>query len=273
MVDGRIGGPLPRVLGHEIAGRLAGIGDVLVYPGWSDGTCEYCLRGLEQLCTAVAEPGWAVDGGFAERLLVPHPRFLFPLGGLDPVRAAPLADAGVTAYRAVRRLLPWLVDRASVLVIGAGGVGQFVLQYLRLFANPRIAVLEPRERQRRRALESGADQAGAPDEPVPKADVVLDLVGTDATLSKALDRLRPTGALAILGEGGGRIRLGFDSIPPEAHIFSSLWGTIEDLRAVLDLAQRGEIDWNVETAPLSEVNEALDRVRSGAVDGRIVLVP
>lgn len=106
MIDGVIGGPLPRVLGHEIAGHLQGAGDVLVYPCWSDGTCEYCRRGLQQLCPAAAEPGWAVDGGFAEQLLVPHPRFLLPLGGLDPVRAAPLADAGVTSYRAVSRALP-----------------------------------------------------------------------------------------------------------------------------------------------------------------------
>jgi D-arabinose 1-dehydrogenase-like Zn-dependent alcohol dehydrogenase len=72
MLDGRIDGPLPRVLGHEIAGRVDGLGDVLVYPCWSDGTCGYCRRGLEQLCPAAAEPGWAVDGGFADQLLVAH---------------------------------------------------------------------------------------------------------------------------------------------------------------------------------------------------------
>src|SRR6266516_1070593 len=123
MIDGAIGGPLSRVLGHEIAGHVEGIGEVLVYPCWADGTCEYCRRGLEQLCPAAASPGWTVDGGFAEQVLVPHPRFLLPLGDLDPVRAAPLADAGVTPYRAVRRALPWLTEGATALVIGAGGLG------------------------------------------------------------------------------------------------------------------------------------------------------
>src|SRR5262249_30688825 len=123
MMDGEIGGPLPRVLGHEIAGHVAGIGNVLVYPCWSEGACGYCRRGVEQLCPAAAEPGWAVDGGFAGQVLVPHPRFLLPLQGLDPVRAAPLADAGVTPYRAVRRALPWLAAGGAPLVIGAGGAG------------------------------------------------------------------------------------------------------------------------------------------------------
>jgi alcohol dehydrogenase, propanol-preferring len=80
------------------------------------------------LCPAAAEPGWAVDGGFAEQLLVAHPRFLLSLGDLDPVRAAPLADAGITPYRAVRRALPWLTAGATALVIGAGGLGQFAVQ-------------------------------------------------------------------------------------------------------------------------------------------------
>ncbi len=193
MIDGAIGGPLSRVLGHEIAGHVEGIGEVLVYPCWADGTCEYCRRGLEQLCPAAASPGWTVDGGFAEQVLVPHPRFLLPLGDLDPVRAAPLADAGVTPYRAVRRALPWLTAGATALVIGAGGLGQFAIQYLRLLSAATVVAVDPSEPKRRRALSLGAHDAAAPGDDLPTAAAVFDLVGSDATLRQAVKLVRPAG--------------------------------------------------------------------------------
>ena len=273
MIDGAIGGPLPRVLGHEIAGHVEGIGDVLVYPCWSDGTCAYCRRGLEQLCPAAAEPGWAVDGGFAEQLLVPHPRFLLPLGGLDPVRAAPLADAGVTPYRAVRRTLPWLEAGTTALVIGAGGLGQFAIQYLRLLSAATVVAVDPSEPKRRQALSLGAHDAAAPGDDLPTAAVVFDLVGSDATLRQAVEHVLPAGLVIVVGEAGGRIPFGFNLVPHEAHLTSSVWGSYQDLRAVLAIAQQGKLTWDVEPMPLTQANEALSRLRNGEVTGRIVLVP
>lgn len=273
MIDGVIGGPLPRVLGHEIAGHVEGVGDVLVYPCWSDGTCGYCRRGREQLCPAAAEPGWAVDGGFAEQLLVPHPRFLLPLGGLDPVRAAPLADAGVTPYRAVRRALPWLTAGATALVIGAGGLGQFAIQYLRLLSAATVVAVEPSEPKRRRALSLGAHGAAAPGDDLPAAEAVFDLVGNDATLRQAAGHVLPAGMMMVVGEAGGRIPFGFAEVPYEAYFTSSVWGSYQDLQEVLGIAQRGELAWDVEPVPLAEANQALSRLRNGEVAGRIVLTP
>lgn len=273
MIDGAIGGPLPRVLGHEIAGQVEGTGKVLVYPCWSDGTCAYCRCGLEQLCPAAAEPGWAVDGGFAEQLLVPHPRFLLPLGDLDPVRAAPLADAGVTPYRAVRRALPWLTAGATALVIGAGGLGQFAIQYLRLLSAATVVVIDPSEPKRRRALSLGAHHAAAPGDGLPAAEAVFDLVGSDTTLRQAVEHVRPAGMVMVVGEAGGRIPFGFSLVPYETHLTSSVWGSYQDLRAVLGIAQRGDLIWDVEPVPLAQANQALSRLRNGEVAGRIVLTP
>ena len=273
MIDGVIGGPLPRVLGHEIAGHLEGVGNVLVYPCWSDGTCEYCRRGLEQLCPAAAEPGWVVDGGFAGQLLVPHPRFLLPLGGLDPVRAAPLADAGLTPYRAVSRALPWLTAGATALVIGAGGLGQFAIQYLRLLTAATVVAVDPSDPKRRRALSLGAHEAAAPGDDLPAAEAVFDLVGSEATLGQAVERVLPAGVVMVVGEAGGRVPFGFSLVPYEAHLTSSVWGTYQDLQAVLGIAQRGDLTWDVEPMPLAQANEALSRLRNGQVAGRIVLTP
>jgi len=105
---------LPVTLGHEVTGWVDAIGPsattappigepVIVSGGWGCGSCRECTAGSEQRCVASSAPGFQVDGGYADAMLVPHARHLVRLGGLDPVRAAPLADAGVTSYRAVRR--------------------------------------------------------------------------------------------------------------------------------------------------------------------------
>src|SRR5262249_31963335 len=120
IADGAAQVPLPLVPGHEVAGVVDGLGPVLVYAAWGCGSCASCRAGDEQLCPLAAEAGWVCDGGYAEALLVPAARYLLPLDGLDPVRAAPLADAGLTPYRAVRRVRALLRRGDTALVLGAG---------------------------------------------------------------------------------------------------------------------------------------------------------
>lgn len=276
MIDGRIPGlPLPRVLGHEIAGVAEGLGAVLVYASWGDGTCRWCRLGEEQLCARAAEPGWVRDGGYAEAVVVPSKRYLLPLGDLDPVRAAPLADAGVTAYRAVRRVLPWLAGGGTAVVLGAGGLGQFAIQFLRHAGDARVVAVDPDQAKRDQARRLGADQtaaAGADLEPG-AAVAVLDLVGSDATMAEAARLVRPTGVVMVVGEAGGRLPFGFGTVPNEAHLTTSLWGSYRDLVAVVELARAGTLRWEVEALPLHRVNEALERLRHGRVRGRLVLTP
>lgn len=276
MIDGLIPGlPLPRVLGHEIAGVAEGLGAVLVYASWGDGTCRWCRLGEEQLCARAAEPGWVRDGGYAEAVVVPSKRYLLPLGDLDPVRAAPLADAGVTAYRAVRRVLPWLAGGGTAVVLGAGGLGQFAIQLLGHASDARVVAVDPDQAKRDQARRLGADQtaaAGADLEPG-GAVAVLDLVGSDATMAEAARLVRPTGVVMVVGEAGGRLPFGFGAVPNEAHLTTSLWGSYRDLVAVVELARAGTLRWEVEALPLHRVNEALERLRHGRVRGRLVLTP
>jgi propanol-preferring alcohol dehydrogenase len=291
---------LPLTLGHEVAGTIdaAGpdaskplrrerlkVGDpVLVYGGWGCGTCADCRAGAEQRCAFSRAPGFQADGGYAEAMLVPHPRYLLDLGKLDPLRAAPLADAGVTPFRAVRRAWPWLQPGARVLLIGCGGLGRFALQYLRLLhagADIRVAVRELDAGRLERAAELGADIGLLDGDPAmtlealggSPADVVFDFVGTDATLAHASAVVAPGGLVQLVGEAGGSLRFGFDGPPVESWLTTVAWGSPEDLREVVGLARRGRLSWEVEQVPLREARVAHARLRAGEAEARIVLVP
>ena len=265
--------PLPLILGHEIAGYADGVGNVLVFASWGCGECELCRRGDEQLCSRAREPGWKRHGGYAEYVVVPSARYLLPLNELDPAHAAPLADAGVTAYRAVRRVRHVLRDGDTAVVIGVGGLGQFAVQFLRLLTSARIVALDRNPRQLTRALAFGADLALSAADFEGPARVVLDFVGSDDTLRFAAGILEPGGAVVQIGEAGGRIPFGLDAVPHEAIFTTSIWGSMEDLNAVLECARTGKIVWNVDYMRLGEANAALERVRRGEVCGRVVLLP
>jgi alcohol dehydrogenase, propanol-preferring len=290
---------LPRTLGHEVAGWIDAFGPeaaadlrrarlsegdaVVVFGGWGCGACRECQAGAEQRCERSIAPGFQADGGYAEAMLVPHPRHLEPLRRLDPRHAAPLADAGATAHRAVARAGRWLTPGARVLVIGCGGVGGFVVQLLRRAPGGpdlTVAVRELDPARLERAARLGADigllaaDAGLAHEALGgPADVVFDVVGTDGTLRHAAETVAPDGLVVLVGEAGGRLPFGFDAMPLEAWLTSVAWGSRADLASVARHARAGRLRWETERVPLREAPAAHDRLRSGAADGRIVLVP
>ncbi len=265
--------PLPRVLGHEIAGNAEGIGNVIVYPCWGCGSCEICDDGEEQLCPNAREAGWVCDGGYAEYVKVPSGRYLIPLDGLDPVQAAPLADAGVTPYRAVRRVQQWLQDGGTAVVMGVGGLGQFAIQYLKLLTDAHVVAVDPDEAKHSVALELGADEAVFPEDADRPARAVLDFVGSNETLGLTNQLVERAGVAILVGEAGGHLTFGMGDVPQEAHFTTSVWGSQEDLKAVLEYARQDKIKWDVETLPLERINSGLDRLRSEDVLGRLVATP
>jgi propanol-preferring alcohol dehydrogenase len=286
----------PVTLGHEVAGTIDAWGPdatpalhrghlhegnpVVVFGGWGCGACRECAAGEEQRCERGESPGFQVDGGYAEYMLVPHPRYLVRLGDLHADHAAPLADAGVTPFRAVRRAMPWLAPGARVLLIGFGGLGQFALQYLRRIPELTVAVREISPAKLQLASRRGADLGlldgdeslltlglGAP------ADVVFDFVGTDDSLAYAARNVAPGGLISLVGEAGGALPFGFERVPVEASLTTTAWGSLADLREVVRLARRGRLQWEVERMALAEANGALERLAGGGVEGRLVLVP
>ena len=186
IIDGRHPNTsLPLILGHEISGEVEGLGDVLVYASWGCRSCDMCANGNEQLCSRATEAGWVRDGGYAEYVAVPSVRYLLPLDGLDPIRAAPLADAGVTPYRAVRRIHQWLQSDSTAVVVGVGALGQFAVQYIKLLTKANVIAVDLNDSKLRAALELGADEAMHPNELARSVDAVLDFVGQDSTLELA----------------------------------------------------------------------------------------
>jgi propanol-preferring alcohol dehydrogenase len=297
-----IGGEIPVVprfpatLGHENAGTVteigAGVGAVrpgdrvVVYGGWGEGYCDHCIGGAEQLCE---RPRWAglseMDGGYAEYLLVPHERYLVKLDRLQPCDAAPLTDAALTPYRAVKRALPYLDPDHGVLVIGVGGLGQFGIKLLRLMSGADIVAVDVAADKRRLAEELGARVVLDPRDASTERTIqsisrggvaaAFDFVGNDATLALALRATRSGGKVTQVGLAGGTARMKvLDNIGFEVLFESTLWGTIKELREVVALAESGRLSSiQLEFAPLEAINEVHDRLKRGEVRGRVVITP
>jgi alcohol dehydrogenase, propanol-preferring len=281
VVDGDYPVPLPRVLGHEVTARHPELGPVIVYPCWGCRApgCRQCAQGEESICADSAEVGLFNDGGYAEQILVTRPEYLVPLGDLDPVRAAPLACGGLTAYRAVgqaletlRRPLP-AGDRARALVLGAGGLGQFAVQFLRILTDAEVVAADPAAAKRERALAVGAHAAVDPSETDGRFDVVLDFVGAGPTLELAGRSVARQGLVVVVGLFGGRIPFGLGTVANEARLTTSIWGSLGQLHDLVELAGRNTLAHAVEVLPLAQAQQAHDRLRAGDVAGRVVLVP
>lgn len=247
----------PFVLGHENAGWVHEVGAgvtgvepgtaVAVYGPWGCGACERCRLGAETYCENPAGApvpfgggGLGLDGGMAEFMLVPDARFLVPLpDGLDPVAAAPLTDAALTPYHAIRRSWPKLPPGSTAVVIGAGGLGHLAVQILKATTAARVVVVDTREQARTNALRHGAEQAVAPGDGAAAeirdatggrgADVIIDCVGAQETLALAAAVVRTLGDITIVGIGGGALPVMFGSPPYEVSVQSTYWGTRPEL--------------------------------------------
>lgn len=279
VVEGVFPSPLPLVLGHEVTGVHEQLGPVMVYAPWGCRSCRQCDDGLEMMCADATEAGLFVDGGYAERMVVKHRRYLAPLDGLDPVRAAPLACGGLTAFRAVKhglRLLRERGERGRATVIGAGGLGQYALSYLRLMSDATVTAVDINADKLDEALTIGAHESVHPDhlDDVAPSDFVLDFIGNDATLVNATRLVSRQGMVVVVGLGLGRIPFGFGAVPHEAHFMSSVWGSRAELDQLLGLARsEPSLVREVDVLPLVDAQKAHDRLRAGATRGRIVLTP
>jgi alcohol dehydrogenase, propanol-preferring len=273
VVENLFGSDLPLVLGHEIVAEDERLGNVLVYTPWGCGECRFCRASEEMICPDAREAGLFQDGGYAEYVRVPARRYLYPIGDLDPVQAAPLGCGGLTPYRAVKHARAWLGEGSRALVLGAGGLGQFGIQFLRLETDAEVHVGDPAPHKRERALELGAEQVAVPDQLDGPYTAVLDFVGSDDSLAHAARLVDRQGVAIVIGLFGGRVPFGLGAVPHEARFLSSIWGSRDELAELIELARRERLEYTIDTMPLDRAQEAHDLIRSGGARGRIVLTP
>ncbi len=282
----------PLTLSHEIAGsahsagpdaRDVPQGPVLVHPWIGCGECAACQRGEENICIKPQALGVARPGGFAEFVLVPHPRYLVPLGNLDPACAAPLACAGVTTFSALKKFGNRIHEMPTV-IIGAGGLGLMAIQVLKAMGGKGAIVVDLDATKRDTALAAGAVaavDARAADAQAQLvaltgggARAVLDLVGATATVTLALGASARGGQVVVCGLIGGDITLSLPTIPMRPlTLQGSYVGTVQELRELVALVQQGGLTPPpVSRRPMAEVNAAMQDLHQGKVVGRTVLM-
>jgi propanol-preferring alcohol dehydrogenase len=289
--------PPPFTLGHEIAGWVEEVGAgvkgfqrgdaVAVNPSWAScGRCHMCRSGEENFCLyqkAIRAPGVGYDGGHAPYVLVPEARFLVPIGDLDPIEAAPLTDAGLTTYTAIKAALPGIYPGSTAVVIGVGGLGLYAVQFLRQLTGAQVVAVDSSQARLKLAREYGADDI-VPTGPNGADQIrdltggigvafVLDCVGVSETLAIGVAVLSWRGRLALVGAGGGSVPFDFFKETPGAQLVTSLNGGGVALKEVVDMAGLGRIKSFLDRYPLSSVKQAYDDFAHGHLVGRAVVIP
>ena len=285
---------LPLTLGHETAGEVVALGPDAtgIALGASCIACSWigcrecvaCEAGDEHLCTAPRFLGVNRDGGYADYLLVPHPRYLVEIGDLDPVASAPLVCSGLTTYSALRKFGPLLAHQ-PIAIIGAGGLGLIALGILKMLGGKGAVVVELDARKREAAMAAGALATIDPRAPDAATQLrralgggvlgVLDLVGSGETATLAVETLDKGGRLVIVGLFGGAMTLAVPLVPMKAlTIQGSYIGSPAELRELVALVRgHGMPTTSIDRRPLAQAAQALDDLRLGKVVGRVVLVP
>jgi alcohol dehydrogenase, propanol-preferring len=283
---------LPVTLGHEIVGEVVSGRDrgavAAVYELLGCGHCAACDRGQDNVCRELVPGAVGItrDGGMADYVVAPA-RNLVTLGDVDPIHAAPLTDAGMTALHAVELARPLLEPGATAVVIGIGGLGHLAVQFLRATSKVRVLAVDVDRARLDLGAELGADDGvltgpDAADGIVAanggrKVDVVFDFVGAQQSLELAAAVTGRGGAIVVTGGGGGRLsitaQMGAGGAPDrEIAIVHTFGGTRDDLARALALAEAGRVRTRVEVFELAAAGRVLADLEAGKVLGRAVLV-
>jgi alcohol dehydrogenase, propanol-preferring len=284
VVDGELTEPkLPLVPGHQIVGRVVAsgpgaerfaAGDRVGVPwlGWTCGECRYCLSGRENLCPRARFTGYQRDGGYADQASADE-RFCFPIPeGYPDLQAAPLLCAGLIGYRSLRMT----GDAERLGLYGFGAAAHIVCQVAlhegrRVFAFTRAEDEEAQSFAREVGAEWAGDALGPPPE---ELDAAIIFAPVGELVPAALRAVAPGGVVVCGG-------IYMTDLP--AMSYDLLWGervlrsvanlTRADGEEFMSLAQKIPVRTTVEGSPLTDANDALDRLRAGRVRGAEVLVP
>ena len=291
--DAAMGTPLPYILGHENAGWVHEIGSavsnvavgdtVILHPTPTCGLCHACRAGDDMHCINSSFPGLSTDGGMAEYLLTSARACVKLDPQTRPEDVAALADAGITAYHAVRKAIPLLYPGTTCVVIGAGGLGHIGVQCLAALTATRIIVVDRNPDALKLAEQLGAQHTVVADggqvDAVKDltggngAEVVLDFVAEQGAEMDGWNMTAPGGSYFVIGYGGTLEIPTLDIISTERNIVGNIVGTYNELAELMALAQAGKVTLHTRTYPLDAAVEALSDLDAGRVRGRAILVP
>jgi NAD+-dependent secondary alcohol dehydrogenase Adh1 len=291
--DAAMGTPLPYILGHENAGWVHEIGSgvtnvqpgdtVILHPLVTCGLCHACRAGDDMHCENSAFPGLSRDGGMTEYLLTSARACVKLNPETRPQDVAALADAGITAYHAVKKAVPLLYPGTTCVVIGAGGLGHIGVQCLAALTATRIIVVDRNPEALKLAEQLGADNTVVADgkhvDAVKEltdgkgAHVVLDFVAEQGAEMDGWNMTAPAGSYYVIGYGGTLHIPTLDIISTERNIIGNIVGTYNELAELMALAQAGKVTLHTRTYPLNAAPDALADLDAGRVRGRAILVP
>ena len=285
---------LPMTLGHENAGTVVATGEevtlvsegdqVICHPVQTCGTCRSCRRGETMYCENDSFNGLTTDGGFAEEMRTGE-RSVIPLpDGVDPAEVAPHADAGITAYHAVKKAVDELAPGDTAVVIGVGGLGHIGLQCLDAMSAADIVALDVKETARELAVDCGADATLDPESADVPAEIeartdghgaeqVLDFVGADETTALGPEIAALGGEHHVVGYGGHVHEPAQAFVAGEFTYRGTLVGQYSELQELVALVDRGDVDLRTSRYDLGAVNEAAERLENGEIEGRAVITP
>jgi alcohol dehydrogenase/propanol-preferring alcohol dehydrogenase len=283
---------LPLALGHEILGEVAKVGSEvssvelgsrqIVYPWIGCGSCTRCSQEEDNLCAAQKGLGTLRHGGFAEFVLVPHPKYLFALGDLDPAVACTFGCSGITTLSAVDKVMP-LPPHEPVLLIGAGGLGLAAIAVLKSYGHKNIVSVDIADEKLAAAAMAGASKTVNSSGPDPTNKIlaatggpviaVIDFVNSSSTAAMVSGLVAKGSKWVQVGVMGGSLEISLvANIFKGLTMYSNITGNLAHLHTVVQLAKENKLSpIPVEMVPWDTVNDAMDRLKKGQVSGRIVL--
>lgn len=284
---------LPYTLGHENAGWVQEIGSavsnvavgdtVIVHPLVTCGLCRACRAGNDMHCINSTFPGISVDGGMANFLKTSARATVKLSPTLAPQDIAALADAGLTAYHAVKKASSLLYPGTKVAVIGAGGLGHIGIQCLKALTPAEIIVVDRSPAALELTRQWGADYTVVADgTQVDKVkditdgqgvEAVIDFVGESGAQQDAVRMLRRAGSHFIIGYGGNLNVPTIDIISTEINFIGNLVGTYNDLEELMTLTAQGKVKLHTAIYPLDAALDAIHDLDTGNLRGRGILVP
>jgi NAD+-dependent secondary alcohol dehydrogenase Adh1 len=292
--DAAMNPTLPYTIGHENAGWVHEIGSgvtnvavgdtVILHPTPTCGLCRACRAGEDMHCVNSTFPGLdGSDGGMAEYLRTSARACVKLDPSTQPKDVAALADAGITAYHAVRKVIPLLYPGTTCAVIGAGGLGHIGIQCLAALTATNIVVVDRNPEALALAESLGANHTVVADgrhvyavkdlTDGAGAHVVLDFVAEEGAENEGFAMTRPGGSYSVIGYGGELRVPTLDIIATERNVIGNIVGTYNELAELMVLAQAGKVTLHTKTYPVAEAPQALHDLDAGQVRGRAILVP